>query len=309
MEQSGGGGGWQGGRGPWSQGPWGQGPSGPPGRGGNQPPDLEELIRKSQERLRQILPGGGGSTGSLGRGQWLAVIVLVLLGWLLYERQHHQAGRERTPSSVWEATTAPSAPACILSFAGGAHREASGGGGESDRFRRRRQGRGPDACRRPEHRRHALHRSVEDQGPARDFLFIAVEQQERSPGVRERHARGCRPHPAEEIRTRGRQAAQDQVRDLIQRTLDGYRSGVLITGVQLEKADPPPQVVDAFEEVQRAEQNQNKLIREAEQYRNQIPGQARGDAASSSPMPRPTNRVSWPRRRGEAALPVGLRRI
>ena len=62
-----------GGRGPWSQGPWGQGPSGPPGRGGNQPPDLEELIRKSQERLRQILPGGGGSTGSFGRGQWLAV--------------------------------------------------------------------------------------------------------------------------------------------------------------------------------------------------------------------------------------------
>ena len=60
----------------------GGGPSGPPGRGGNQPPDLEELIRKSQERLRQILPGGGGSTGSFGRGQWLAVIVLVLLGWL-----------------------------------------------------------------------------------------------------------------------------------------------------------------------------------------------------------------------------------
>src|SRR4029453_11333943 len=85
--------------------------------------------------------------------------------------------------------------------------------------------------------------------------------------------------PAEEIRTRGRQVAQDQVRDLIQRTLDSYRSGVLITGVQLEKAGPPPQVVDAFEEVQRAEQNQNKLIREAEQYHNQILGQARGEAS------------------------------
>ena len=74
----GGGGGWQGGRGPW-----GQGPSGPPGRGGgNQPPDLEELIRKSQERLRQILPGGAGTSGGFGRGQWLAVLALVLLGWL-----------------------------------------------------------------------------------------------------------------------------------------------------------------------------------------------------------------------------------
>src|SRR4029450_9017345 len=84
---------------------------------------------------------------------------------------------------------------------------------------------------------------------------------------------------AEESRTRGRQVAQDQVRELIQKTLDDYNSGVLIPGVPPEKADPPPQVVDAFEEVQRAEQNQNKLIREAEQYRNQILGQARGDSS------------------------------
>jgi modulator of FtsH protease HflK len=85
--------------------------------------------------------------------------------------------------------------------------------------------------------------------------------------------------PADEIRTRGRQVAQDQVRDLIQKTLDDYRSGIIITGVQLEKADPPQPVLSSFEEVQRAEQNQNKLIREAEQYRNQILGQARGDAS------------------------------
>jgi membrane protease subunit HflK len=84
---------------------------------------------------------------------------------------------------------------------------------------------------------------------------------------------------AEEIRTRGRQAAQQQVQTLIQNTLDSYSSGISITGVQLERADPPPQVVDAFEEVQRAEQNQNRLIREAEQYRNQRLGAARGEAS------------------------------
>jgi len=114
----------------------------------------------------------------------------------------------------------------------------------------------------------------------RDFLFNVAEQEELVTRVAESAMREIVGRtPAEEIRTRGRQVAQDQVRDLIQRTLDSYRSGVLITGVQLEKADPPPQVVDAFEEVQRAEQNQNKLIREAEQYRNQILGQARGDSA------------------------------
>ena len=114
----------------------------------------------------------------------------------------------------------------------------------------------------------------------RDFLFNVAEQEEFVARVSESAMREVVGRtPAEEIRTRGRQTAQDQVRDLIQKTLDDYHSGVLITGVQLEKADPPPQVVDAFEEVQRAEQDQNKLIREAEQYRNQILGQARGNAS------------------------------
>jgi membrane protease subunit HflK len=66
---------------------------------------------------------------------------------------------------------------------------------------------------------------------------------------------------------------------LVQGTLDRYKAGILITGVQLERADPPTPVLSSFEEVQRAEQNQHKLIRDAEQYRNQILGQARGDAA------------------------------
>jgi len=67
--------------------------------------------------------------------------------------------------------------------------------------------------------------------------------------------------------TQGRLEAQNQVLALIQTTLDSYESGIFIKGVKLEKADPPPAVIDAFEEVQRAEQNQNKFIREAESYR------------------------------------------
>jgi membrane protease subunit HflK len=85
--------------------------------------------------------------------------------------------------------------------------------------------------------------------------------------------------PNEEIRTSGRLKAQQEVHRLIQDILESYKAGILITGVQLERADPPPQVVDAFEEVQRAEQNQNRLIREAEQYRNQRLGAARGEAS------------------------------
>jgi modulator of FtsH protease HflK len=275
----GGGGGWQGGRGPWSQGPWGQGPSGPPGRGGNQPPDLEELIRKSQERLRQILPGGGGSTGNFGRGQWLAVIVLVLLGWLYMSANTIKPDENglvlrlgsynRTVGPglhfvFWPVERIEKLPVEAenqIDFGGAGKGEGLMLAGDQNIV----------------DMRFTVLWKIKD---PRDFLFNVAEQEELVTRVAESAMREVVGRtPAEEIRTRGRQAAQDQVRELIQRTLDGYRSGVLITGVQLEKADPPPQVVDAFEEVQRAEQNQNKLIREAEQYRNQILGQARGDAA------------------------------
>jgi modulator of FtsH protease HflK len=262
----GGGGGWQGGRGPWSQGPWGQGPSGPPGRGGNQPPDLEELIRKSQERLRQILPGGGGSTGSFGRGQWLAVIVLVLLGWLYMSANTIKPDENglvlrlgsynRTVGPglhfvFWPVERIEKLPVEAenqIDFGGAGKGEGLMLAGDQNIV----------------DMRFTVLWKIKD---PRDFLFNVAEQEELVTRVAESAMREVVGRtPAEEIRTRGRQAAQDQVRDLIQRTLDGYRSGVLITGVQLEKADPPPQVVDAFEEVQRAEQNQNKLIREAEQW-------------------------------------------
>ena len=275
----GGGGGWQGGRGPWSQGPWGQGPSGPPGRGGNQPPDLEELIRKSQERLRQILPGGGGSTGSFGRGQWLAVIVLVLLGWLYMSANTIKPDENGLVLRLgsYNRTVGPGLHFVfwpverIEKLPVEAENQIDFGG----------VGKGEGLMLAGDQNivdmRFTVLWKIKD---PRDFLFNVAEQEELVTRVAESAMREVVGRtPAEEIRTRGRQAAQDQVRELIQRTLDGYRSGVLITGVQLEKADPPPQVVDAFEEVQRAEQNQNKLIREAEQYRNQILGQARGDAA------------------------------
>ena len=48
-------GGWKG-----NGGPWGQGPRNSGGGGGGGPPDLEELLRRSQDRLRRVLPGGGG---------------------------------------------------------------------------------------------------------------------------------------------------------------------------------------------------------------------------------------------------------
>jgi membrane protease subunit HflK len=113
-----------------------------------------------------------------------------------------------------------------------------------------------------------------------NFLFNIREQEKLVQTVTESAMREIVGRtPAEEIRTRGRSIAQQQVRDLVQQALDSYDAGISILGIQLNNAQPPQEVSDAFEEVQRAEQNQNQFIREAEQYRNRVLGSARGEAS------------------------------
>lgn len=65
---------------------------------------------------------------------------------------------------------------------------------------------------------------------------------------------------------------------LIQKILDEYQAGVTINSVQLLRVDPPEQVVDAFDDVQRAKADKERLKNEAETYRNDIVPKARGEA-------------------------------
>jgi membrane protease subunit HflK len=87
---------------------------------------------------------------------------------------------------------------------------------------------------------------------------------------------------AEEVRTERRAEVEEGVKELLQRTLDNYNAGMTVVGVQLERADPPAEVADAFEEVQRAQQDLDRFQREAEQYANKRLGDARGQAAQIS---------------------------
>ena len=81
------------------------------------------------------------------------------------------------------------------------------------------------------------------------------------------------------ILNRDRQVIADGVQDLIQSTLDSYDSGVNIVRVNLDKADPPAPVIDAFRDVQAAEQERDRLERQADAYANRVLAEARGDAA------------------------------
>ena len=70
----------------------------------------------------------------------------------------------------------------------------------------------------------------------------------------------------------------DKTRELLQQLLDRAQAGILITQVQLQRVDPPSQVIDAFNDVQRARADQERARNEAEAYANDVIPRARGDA-------------------------------
>ncbi len=70
-----------------------------------------------------------------------------------------------------------------------------------------------------------------------------------------------------------------EVMQQTQQVLENYHSGIEITGVQLQGVNPPAEVVEAFNDVQRANTDAERVRNEAEAYRNDIVPRARGDAA------------------------------
>ncbi len=81
------------------------------------------------------------------------------------------------------------------------------------------------------------------------------------------------------ILTEGRSQIEIDTQKIIQNILDEYNSGIQITQVQTQKADPPDQVIDAFRDVQAARADMERAKNEAEAYANDVIPRARGDAA------------------------------
>ena len=79
------------------------------------------------------------------------------------------------------------------------------------------------------------------------------------------------------ILTEGRAVIERDTQDIIQGILDEYESGVQITQVQTQKADPPDQVIDAFRDVQAARADMERSKNEAEAYANDVIPRARGE--------------------------------
>ena len=81
------------------------------------------------------------------------------------------------------------------------------------------------------------------------------------------------------ILTGARQTIETTVQELMQKTLDDYGTGVVVQQVQLQKVDPPAQVLDAFRDVQAARSDLERAANEAQTYANRVVPEARGRAA------------------------------
>jgi membrane protease subunit HflK len=81
------------------------------------------------------------------------------------------------------------------------------------------------------------------------------------------------------ILTGARQTIETAVQDLMQKTLDSYGAGILVQQVQMQKVDPPQQVIDAFRDVQAARADLERAVNEAQTYANRVVPEARGKVA------------------------------
>lgn len=81
------------------------------------------------------------------------------------------------------------------------------------------------------------------------------------------------------VTTGGREVVGQTAQAVLQEILDSYGSGISILEIRVQGANPPPEVIDAFNDVQRANQDQERLRNEATAYRNDIVPRAKGEAS------------------------------
>jgi membrane protease subunit HflK len=268
------------------KGPWNRGPG---SGGGMRPPDIEEMLRRSQDRLRRFLPGPGFTTGSL------VVLLLIVAGvWLasgIYFVGAFEQGIvlrfgrfvARTPPGInyhlpWPIETAYTLDVTRqrqinIGYRTPADNEDTNAAGEELPAE-------ADMLTGDENIidiNFTVFWVVKDAG---DYLFKVEDPDATIKAVAESAMREVVGRSQfESILTQDRETIQIEVKDLMQKTLDAYGAGVTVTNVNMQKADPPSEVIDAYRDVQAARADQERMRNEAEAYANKVIPEARGRAA------------------------------
>jgi membrane protease subunit HflK len=276
------------------RGPWGRPPSGGDGGGGGRgirPPDFEGWMREAQDRFPGLLPGGLGQSG-------LLVAVIAVVGFWLLSGTYIVEPSERgivlrfgkfvgeTSSGInyhlpWPIETAYTPNVTAVNQINIGYRTTA------DSSDQQQTDDVPDEALMLTGDENivdvhfAVYWKIKD---AAAYLFNVAnppdEQDETIKAVAESAMREVvGQNPIAPIMTSDRETIQIAVRDLMQKTLDLYNAGVLVTSVQMQKVDPPEEVRGAYLDVQRALTDQDTKRNDAERYANKIIPQARGKAA------------------------------
>lgn len=278
--------------GPWGKGgggggggPWGQGPT----PGGGQPPnDFEDILKRSQDRFRQAIPGGG-----MNRGLTTLLILLGLAAALFYMGTVRVNPDELgivTRFGKYDRTLLPGLNLRLpypfeevyLPKVTQVNTMTVGRGNAST-------SKGTDASLML-----TGDENIVDVGfivkwrisDAEKFLFNVRDGEAFLSGDEAQTVLDVAESAVREVVGKGtlqsnfteRAASELAVKALMQSILDSYNSGVAVTEVQLQAVDPPTQVIDAFRDVQAAQADFDRKKKEAEAYANSQVPLARGDA-------------------------------
>jgi membrane protease subunit HflK len=278
------------GGGPWgsggSKGPWGSGPQ----SSGPTPPDLEELLRRSQDKLRSVLPGGNLGVRGFALIALGAVFLWGVSGFFRVEADEvgvilrfGKEVREVQPGLNYHW---PYPIETVLTPKALQVRKIDVGMRIVDDLRR-----GTTVRDVPEESLmltgdenivdvdFTVLWRIKPDGVG-NFLFNIQNPEGTVKAVAESAMRDVIGRSdIQPILTGARTATELAVQELMQKTLDEYGAGVLVQQVQMQKVDPPAQVIDAFRDVQAARADQERLQNEARTYANRVIPESRGRSA------------------------------
>lgn len=285
------------GGGPWGQGPWGQGGG---GGGGHQQPDLDEILRRGQDRVKRVIRGGGSGSGG-GGGSFSSGVpkpfLFLLAGLLLagtvfygfffrvnpdeqgivlrfgkFDRWEPEGLHFRWPYPVEEVRLPKVTQQRTIEV-------GSGVSGRDGGLMLTGDGSVVD-IRFVVFWRISLERDPSNgQTGVEQYLFNIAQPELTVREVAESSMREIvGQSDLQPLLTAGRQKTQEDAQRLMQATLDSYKAGIKIDQVQLREVDPPQAVISAFRDVAAAAQDRERFIKEAQTYRDQIVPRAKGQA-------------------------------
>lgn len=268
------------------KGPWG---SGGGNGGGQEPPDIDEMLRRAQKNFRHVMPGGSGGSGKIiGLGA-LAVIALWLASGFYVVNPGEHAVIQRF--GAWDRTQAdpglgyhlpvPIETASIINVEE-IRKMTIGYTGVLGRGRQGSKRDLPEESLMLTSDRNIVDLDLEIQWnikSSEEYLFEIYDQENTIKKVAESAIREIVGQTNMfQIITNKRQEVADRTKEIIQLNLDEYKSGVNITQVLIQQAEVHPDVQSAFQDVQSAKQDAEDVQNRAEAYRADILPKARGNA-------------------------------